>query len=145
MGAPENYSMPILFCTTFDLSLARGALVMSAYIFGDLFTLRDNHRPLKSISEDFSIDRIDNGVVYIPMPAQEAAVINQVEDVQKQAVKGDKNDHQTPQPPKRKSSKLERASMLCSTPPTCIKDRASQVEYTRKEFLGEVYKSYCVS
>jgi hypothetical protein len=72
------------------------------------------------------------------MPVQAVAVLKQVEDAQKQTVKVDKNDHQTPVP-KRKSSKPERASTLCSTPPTCIKDRASQVEYIRKEFLGEVW------
>jgi len=48
------------------------------------------------------------------------------------------NVEQTP-PPKKKVTKNERPSVLCSTPPTCIKDRDCHVEYTRKEFLGEVY------
>jgi hypothetical protein len=61
-----------------------------------------------------------------------------MEDAQKRTTTagGTKNVHQTP-PTKKKSTKTERASMLCSTPPTCIKDKDSHVEYTRKEFLGE--------
>ena len=47
------------------------------------------------------------------------------------------NGQQTP-PPKKKLTRVERPSVLCSTPPTCIKDRDCHVEYTRKEFLGEV-------
>ena len=61
-----------------------------------------------------------------------------VEDTKKRAANGGRNAHQTPPPAKKKSAKTERASMLCSTPPTCIKDKDSHVEYTRKEFLGEV-------
>jgi hypothetical protein len=49
-----------------------------------------------------------------------------------------KANEKTPSRPKNKGGKTERASLLCSTPPTCIKDRSSHVEYTRKEFLGEV-------
>lgn len=68
------------------------------------------------------------------MPVQ----VQKAEDRQKRVVNGDKMAHQTPLPPKKKSTKTERASLLCSTPPTCIKDKDSHVEYTRKEFLGEV-------
>lgn len=60
--------------------------------------------------------------------------LNEAVDSKKRGIAGD--NHQTP--PKRKSAKNERASMLCSTPPTCIKDKDCHVEYTRKEFLGEV-------
>ena len=62
-----------------------------------------------------------------------------VEDGKKRAHNNnDKNLlHQTP-PPKKKVAKAERASTLCATPPTCIKDKDCHVEYTRKEFLGEV-------
>jgi hypothetical protein len=61
--------------------------------------------------------------------------LKDVVDPKKRGLVGD--NHQTP-PPKKKAAKNERASMLCSTPPTCIKDKDSHVEYTRKEFLGEV-------
>jgi hypothetical protein len=71
------------------------------------------------------------------MPVQSTVPLKQKADVHKQLGKGDKDGHQTP-PPKKKPAKNERASMLCSTPPTCIKDKDSHVEYTRKEFLGEV-------
>ena len=70
------------------------------------------------------------------MPVQTAAAPKQVPA----ALNGGANNeqHQTPFPPKKKSAKSERASMLCSTPPTCIKDKDCHVEYTRSEFLGEV-------
>lgn len=61
--------------------------------------------------------------------------LKEVMDPKKRVFAGD--NHRTP-PPKKKPVKNERASMLCSTPPTCIKDKDSHVEYTRKEFLGEV-------
>ena len=64
-------------------------------------------------------------------------------EVKKRANNNDKNMHQTP-PPKKKPGKSERASTLCSTPPSCIKDRDCHVEYTRKEFLGEVVKCQLV-
>jgi hypothetical protein len=72
------------------------------------------------------------------MPVQSTVPLRQVEDAHKRGI-GNKNAHQTPPPAKKKSAKPERASMLCSTPPTCIKDKDSHVEYTRKEFLGEVF------
>lgn len=72
------------------------------------------------------------------MPVQSSAPLREKVDVRKQlGNKGDMVGHQTP-PPKKKEAKSERASMLCSTPPTCLKDKDSHVEYTRKEFLGEV-------
>jgi hypothetical protein len=72
------------------------------------------------------------------MPVQSSAPLREKADVHKQlGNKGDMAGHQTP-PPKKKEGKSERASMLCSTPPTCLKDKDSHVEYTRKEFLGEV-------
>jgi hypothetical protein len=72
------------------------------------------------------------------MPVQSTVPLMQVEDAHKRGTTGNKNVHETP-PAKKKSAKTERASMLCSTPPTCIKDKDSHVEYTRKEFLGEVF------
>jgi hypothetical protein len=74
------------------------------------------------------------------MPVQ----VQKVEDGQRRVVSGDKMAHLTPPPAKKKATKTERASMLCSTPPTCIKDKDSHVEYTRKEFLGEVNCIDCV-
>lgn len=71
------------------------------------------------------------------MPVQTAAMPLKEVDVKKRTTNVDNKAAQTP-PPKKKSTKTERASMLCSTPPTCIKDRDCHVEYTRKEFLGEV-------
>jgi hypothetical protein len=65
------------------------------------------------------------------MPVQSNMPLKQVDSRKKSS------NAQTP-PPKKKPAKNERASLLCSTPPTCIKDRDSHVEYTRKEFLGEV-------
>ena len=73
------------------------------------------------------------------MPVQSTVQpLKDVVDPKKRGLAGD-NHHQTP-PPKKKAAnaKNERASMLCNTPPTCIKDKDSHVEYTRKEFLGEV-------
>src|SRR5271155_580841 len=81
------------------------------------------------------------------MPVQTTALLKQVEDVVKHHnnnnakpnVKLPQQQTQTPPPAARKkSAKSERASMLCSTPPTCIKDKDCHVEYTRREFLGEV-------
>jgi len=71
------------------------------------------------------------------MPVQTVLAPKEVVEVKKRSSNLDKNVHQTP-PPKKKPGKSERASTLCSTPPTCIKDKDSHVEYTRKEFLGEV-------
>src|SRR5271155_2673694 len=81
------------------------------------------------------------------MPVQTTALLKQVEDVVKHHnnnnakpnVKLPQQQTQTPPPAARKkSAKSERASMLCSTAPTCIKDKDCHVEYTRGEFLGEV-------
>ena len=81
------------------------------------------------------------------MPVQTTALIKQVEDVvkphnnnnAKPNIKIPQQQTQTPPPAARKkTAKSERASLLCSTPPTCIKDKDCHVEYTRREFLGEV-------
>lgn len=75
------------------------------------------------------------------MPVQTTAALpKQAEGVKKPDPKPNVKLPQTQTPPpaaRKKSAKSERASMLCSTPPTCIKDKDSHVEYTRREFLGE--------
>jgi len=83
------------------------------------------------------------------MPVQTTALPKQAEDVKlhnnnhnpKPNVKLPQQQQQTQTPPpaaRKKTAKSDRASMLCSTPPTCIKDKDCHVEYTRREFLGEV-------
>jgi hypothetical protein len=65
------------------------------------------------------------------MPGQVVKAVAADKQDKKPVLNGDKT-------PQRKPSKNERGSQLCATPPTCIKDKDCNVEYTRKELLGEV-------
>ena len=115
-------------------------ILMSSRILGDLFT------PAKIITgaQIISTSTSKNWHKFptSPMPVQTTAVPKQVEEAKKTNLKPNVNLPQTQTPPpavRKKSAKSERASLLCSTPPTCIKDKDSHVEYTRREFLGEVF------
>ena len=83
---------------------------------------------LSSIGRNWSVPR------FYFMPA----VLATAPAAKQRAEPANGNKANVEQTPKKKVTKNERPSVLCSTPPTCIKDRDSNVEYTRKEFLGEV-------
>lgn len=70
-----------------------------------------------------------------------ASALKTAADPQKRVVN---NDAQQTPVTKRKPAKSERASTLCATPPTCIKDKDCHVEYTRNELLGEADSSWNV-